>query len=289
MNIIPITPTLVAEKMPFRPDDAHKGTMGTMLNISGSYAMAGACILSSLSALKSGVGLLKTAVPKSIYPIVASQVYEAVFLPYETNSGAVNVEFLDTALEVSESSDSVLLGCGLSLCDDSVAFVENFIKNCKTKLLIDADGINALALNINVLKDKKAETVLTPHIKEMSRLTTLSVEYILENKVDVAVRFAKENSVTVVLKGKNTIVTDGEDVYINPTGNSGMAKGGSGDVLSGIIASLMAQGLSVLDASIAGVYIHGLSGDLASDELSKTSMLPRDIIDHLPQIFKALE
>lgn len=289
MNIIPITPTLVAEKMPFRPDDAHKGTMGTMVNISGSYAMAGACILSSLSALKSGVGLLKTAVPKSIYPIVASQVYEAVFLPYESKSGAVNVEFLSTALEVSESSDSVLLGCGLSLCDDSVAFVENFIRNCKTKLLIDADGINALALNINVLKDKKAETVLTPHIKEMSRLTTLSVEYILGNKIDVAVRFAKENSVTVVLKGKNTIVTDGEDVYINPTGNSGMAKGGSGDVLSGIIASLMAQGLSVLDASIAGVYIHGLSGDLASDELSKTSMLPRDIIDHLPQIFKALE
>ncbi len=289
MNIIPITPTLVAEKMPFRPDDAHKGTMGTMLNISGSYAMAGACILSSLSALKSGVGLLKTAVPKSIYPIVASQVYEAVFLPYESKSGAVNVEFLPTALEVSESSDSVLLGCGLSLCDDTVAFTHNFVRNCKTKLLIHADGINALSLNINILKDKKADIVLTPHIKEMSRLTTLSVEYILENKVDVAVRFAKENSVTVVLKGKNTVVTDGEDVYINPTGNSGMAKGGSGDVLSGIIASLMAQGLSVLDASIAGVYIHGLSGDLASDELSKTSMLPRDIIDHLPQIFKALE
>lgn len=176
MNMISITPTIVAEKLPFRPDDAHKGTMGTMLNISGSYSMAGACILSSLSALKSGVGLLKTAVPKSIYPIVASQVYEAVFLPYETKSGAVNIGFLDEALKVAESSDSVVLGCGLSLCDDSTAFVEGFIKNCKTKMLIDADGINALALNINVLKEKKADVVLTPHIKEMSRLTGYSVE-----------------------------------------------------------------------------------------------------------------
>ena len=289
MNIIPITPTLVAEKLPFRPDDAHKGTMGTMLNISGSYAMAGACILSSLSALKSGVGLLKTAVPKSIYEIVASQVYEAVFLPYESNSGAVNTQFLDTALKEADSADSVLLGCGLSLCDDSTAFVENFTKNCKTKLLIDADGINALALNINILKDKKADVVLTPHIKEMSRLTKLTVEHILKNRVEVAKDFATDNSVVVVLKGKNTIVTDGEQVFVNPTGNSGMAKGGSGDVLSGIICSLMAQGLSALDASIAGVYIHGLSGDLAADELSKTSMLPRDIIDHLPQIFKAIE
>ena len=287
--MIPITPTLVAKLLPQRPDDAHKGTMGTMLNISGSYAMAGACILSSLSALKCGVGLLKTAVPKSIYPIVASQVYEAVFLPYETKNGAVNMGFFDTALSVAENADSVLLGCGLSLCDESVAFVENFVKNCKTKMLVDADGINALSQNINILKDKKADIVLTPHIKEMSRLTKLSVDYILENRVEVASNFAKENDVVIVLKGKNTIVTDGEQVFVNPTGNSGMAKGGSGDVLSGIIASFMAQGLSTLDASIVGVYIHGLSGDLAADSLSKTSMLPSDIIDCLPQIFKAIE
>lgn len=289
MNMIPITPTLVAEKLPFRPDDAHKGTMGTMLNISGSYSMAGACILSSLSALKCGVGLLKTALPKSIYPLVASQVYEAVFLPYESDSGVVNIGFLDTALENADSADSVLLGCGLSLCDDSIAFVESFVKNCKTKMLVDADGINALSQNINILKEKEADIVLTPHIKEMSRLTKLSTEHILENRVEVVVDFAKENSVVVVLKGKNTIVTDGESVFVNPTGNSGMAKGGSGDVLSGIIASFMAQGLSTLDASVVGVYIHGLSGDLAADELSKTSMLPSDIIKYLSQIFKAIE
>ena len=141
----------------------------------------------------------------------------------------------------------------------------------------------------NILKEKEADIVLTPHIKEMSRLTKLSTEHILENRVEVAVDFAKENSVVVVLKGKNTIATDGESVFVNPTGNSGMAKGGSGDVLSGIIASFMAQGLSTLDASVVGVYIHGLSGDLAADELSKTSMLPSDIIKYLPQIFKAIE
>ena len=286
----PITSEFIINNLPHRPDDANKGTMGTLLNISGSYSMAGACILSSLSALKSGVGLLKVALPDSIYPIVASSVYEAVFVPVlSSKNGTIDTRSLDYLLYHANASSAVLLGCGLKCCDETVDFVKEFLSECTSDILIDADGINALAQNIDVLKTTKAKVVVTPHPKEMSRLTGLDVEYILNNREEVATNFAREYGVIVVLKGKNTIITDGDKLYVNPTGNSGMAKGGSGDVLSGIIASLMAQGVALLEAACVGVYIHGLAGDLAAQMFSKTSMLPRDIIECLPQIFKTIE
>ncbi len=286
----PITSEFIINNLPHRPDVANKGTMGTLLNISGSYSMAGACILSSLSALKSGVGLLKVALPDSIYPIVASSVYEAVFVPVLSGeNGTIDTRSLEYLLYHAKASSAVLLGCGLKCCDETVDFVKEFLSECTSDILIDADGINALAQNIDVLKTTKAKVVVTPHPKEMSRLTGLDVEYILNNREEVATNFAREYGVIVVLKGKNTIITDGDKLYVNPTGNSGMAKGGSGDVLSGIIASLMAQGVALLEAACVGVYIHGLAGDLAAQMFSKTSMLPRDIIECLPQIFKTIE
>ena len=285
-----ITLDFVKENMPRRPDDAHKGTMGTLLNISGSYAMAGACVLSSLAALRSGVGLLKVALPKSIYPIVASSCCEAVYLPLdESEEGTVSKDSLDVLLDASKNANSVLLGCGLKLCDDTIKFVKEFVGKCENKLLVDADGINALARNIDILSSTKAEVVLTPHVKEMSRLTGLSVQEIAQNREEVAMTFAKNFSCTVVLKGKDTVVTDGDRLLINPTGNSGMAKGGSGDVLSGIIASFMAQGVSSFESACMGVYIHGLSGDIAAARYSKTAMLPSDIITCLCDTFKTLE
>ncbi len=285
-----ITLDFVKENMPRRPDDAHKGTMGTLLNISGSYAMAGACVLSSLAALRSGVGLLKVALPKSIYPIVASSCCEAVYLPLdESEEGTVSPDSLDVLLDASKNANSVLLGCGLKLCDDTIKFVKEFVGKCENKLLVDADGINALARNIDILSSTKAEVVLTPHVKEMSRLTGLSVQEIAQNREEVAMTFAKNFSCTVVLKGKDTVVTDGDRLLINPTGNSGMAKGGSGDVLSGIIASFMAQGVSSFESACLGVYIHGLSGDIAAARYSKTAMLPSDIITCLCDTFKTFE
>ena len=285
-----ITLDFVKENMPRRPDDAHKGTMGTLLNISGSYAMAGACVLSSLAALRSGVGLLKVALPKSIYPIVASSCCEAVYLPLdESEEGTVSKDSLDVLLDASKNANSVLLGCGLKLCDDTIKFVKEFVGKCENKLLVDADGINALARNIDILSSTKAEVVLTPHVKEMSRLTGLSVQEIAQNREEVAMTFAKNFSCTVVLKGKDTVVTDGDRLLINPTGNSGMARGGSGDVLSGIIASFMAQGVSSFESACMGVYIHGLSGDIAAARYSKTAMLPSDILTCLCDTFKTLE
>ena len=285
-----ITEDFVKGNLPKRPDDANKGTMGTLLNISGSYSMAGACTLSSLSALRSGVGLLKVALPKSIYPIVSSSVYEAVFLPFEESvQGTVDVNSLDFLLENAKNCSAVMLGCGLKLCDETVEFVKEFVSSCKTPMLIDADGINAVSKNIDVLTQSKTDIVMTPHPKEMSRISGLSVEYIQSNRVVVAEKIARKLSVTVVLKGKDTVVTDGVRTRINKTGNCGMAKGGSGDVLSGIIASLMAQGVSAMNSAVIGVYIHGLCGDVSADLMSKTSALPRDIIDALPKVFKAIE
>ncbi len=285
-----ITPEFVKNNLPKRPADAHKGTMGTLLNISGSYAMAGACILSSLSALKSGVGLLKVALPQSIYPIVASAVFEAVFLPVkDSDSGTVDATSIDYLLDNAKGCNAVMLGCGLKMCDETTQFVKEFVLANTKPVLIDADGINALSKNINILKDVSSDVVLTPHPKEMSRLTSNSVEYIAKNRVEVAENFAKNYGITVVLKGKDTVVTNGEKTLINKTGNAGMAKGGSGDVLSGIIASLMAQGVGAFEAACCGVYIHGLSGDLASKELSQTSMLPSDIVSFLPKVFIEFE
>ncbi len=285
-----ITLDYVKENMPQRPCDANKGTMGTMLNISGSYCMAGACILSSLSALKSGVGLLKVALPESIYPIVASNVFEAVYrVVADSDKGTFDDTSLDFLLSESKNANAVLLGCGLKLCEETIDFVTGFLRACTTKVLLDADGINAVALNIDVLKEASAKVVITPHPKEMSRLSGYTVDYIQKNRESVAKNFAKEYNVVVVLKGRNTVVSDGVRTFVNKTGNCGMAKGGSGDVLSGIICSLLAQGLECFEAACVGVYVHGLSGDIASEKLSKTSMLPRDIIECLPQAFKIIE
>lgn len=286
----PITIDFVKNNMPKRPDNAHKGSMGTLLNISGSYSMAGACVLSSLSALRSGVGLVKIALPKSIYPIVSSSVYEAVYLPLgDDTCSTVDVSSLEYLLSQATESAAVLLGCGLQNTAKTREFVSEFVLNNDKPILIDADGINALSMNIDILAQTKAPVVLTPHPKEMSRITGYSVEHICANRQQVAQDFAKKFSVTVVLKGHNTIVTDGVSTYVNNTGNSGMAKGGSGDVLSGIIASLMAQGVDVLTSACMGVYIHGLSGDMAAHSLSKTAMLPSDLINTLPQVFRSLE
>lgn len=280
----------IKKKMPLRPDDANKGVMGTMLNISGSYTMAGACVLSSLAALKSGVGLLKVALPQSIYPIVASCVHEAVFVPVsDKKADTVDVSSLDYLLDISKNSNSVLLGCGLRCCENTIEFVKKFLPACTTPVLVDADGLNALSMNIDILKDVKTDVILTPHPKEFSRLTKLSVEEILKDREAVAQAFAKEYGVTLVLKGKDTIVANSEKTFVNHTGNSGMAKGGSGDVLSGIIASLVAQRVDAFDAACIGVYVHGLAGDLAAEKLSKTAMLPSDIISFLPQVFKKIE
>ena len=271
-----------------RPSDAHKGTFGTLLSICGSYSMAGAVTLSSRSALKCGLGLLKTALPKSIYPIVAQAVCESVFLPLkETDEGRISKSNIEYLLKEAEKANAVLIGCGLSACDDTKELVKAFVLNCTTPMVLDADALNCISENPELLKSAKAEIIITPHPAEMARLINSSAKLVNEDRANTALSFAKEYNTVTVLKGAGTIIAspDGR-VLINNTGNSGMATGGSGDVLAGIIASLLAQNKNAFDCASAGVYLHGLSGDIAKEKFGEISMLPSDTVDCIYLAFK---
>ncbi|MBQ3417129.1 MAG: NAD(P)H-hydrate dehydratase [Ruminococcus sp.] len=280
----------VKRNMPHRPDDAHKGTMGTLMNITGSWGYTGAAILCAKAALRSGVGLLYQILPESVYPIFASSVYEAVCVPVSDSAdktvSSSSVYYIQTLLE---KASAAVIGCGLKNTDDTRAVVDAVIKSCTSPLVVDADGINALASHIDILERAKTELILTPHPKEFSRLTELDTAYIVENRVKAAEDFSKKYpNVTLVLKGHRTLIAKNGEIYENPTGNSGMAKGGAGDVLSGIIGSLLAQGVSPFKAAVMGVYLHGRAGDIAAERLTKTAMLPSDIIDCLPEAYTEL-
>ncbi len=270
-----------------RPDDAHKGTMGTLLSVCGSYGMAGACLLSGTAALRSGIGLLKCALPKSIYPIAACRMLESVYLPLDENAdGRTAVSNLPVLLE--QKADAVLLGCGLGVCDDTRELVRGFTARCRKPMILDADALNCIAGDPAVLRNAHAPVIITPHPMEMARLTGLTAAEVNADRVKTAREFAARCGVIVVLKGAGTVIAapDGR-ALINPTGNSGMATGGSGDVLAGICAALTAQGKEPFDCACAAVYLHGLAGDYAAKRLGKISMLPSDIIDELPNAFNA--
>lgn len=273
-----------------RPDDSNKGTLGSLLCICGSYGMAGAAIMAGKAALRCGIGLLKIAVPKSIYPVCATNILESVYYPLEeTSNGVISSKNTDFLLEMCEKSSAVVIGCGLSVCDDTKNLVQSVITNCEKPLVIDADALNCICNKPEILKNLKAPAIITPHPGEMARLLHSTPKTVNSNRENTAINFAKKFGVVTVLKGAGTIIAspDGE-VYINHTGNSGMATGGSGDVLSGIIGSLLAQGAAPINAAAAGVFLHGTIGDLAAEELGKISMLPTDMIDMIPTAYLKL-
>lgn len=265
-----------------RPKNAHKGTFGTALTFCGSYGMCGASVLSAKSALRSGVGILKAAVCDKNYSAFTSCVPEAVVSLFKTDSDGFADIPEERTVSLLNSADAVLFGCGTGRSDKAVKALKAIIKNSEIPMVLDADGINILSQDINIIRERKAPLIISPHPKEMSRLTGLSVSEIENNRIKAAADFAEKYKVTVILKGANTVVacSDGE-IFINTTGNSGMASGGSGDVLSGIIVSLLAQGYSEKDAAVTAVYIHGLAGDLAAKRLTKRSMIASDIIEEL--------
>lgn len=273
-----------------RPDDSNKGTLGSLLCICGSYGMAGAAIMAGKAALRCGIGLLKIAVPKSIYPVCATNILESVYYPLEeTSNGVISSKNTDFLLEMCEKSSAVVIGCGLSVCDDTKNLVQSVITNCEKPLVIDADALNCICNKAEILKNLKAPAIITPHPGEMARLLHSTPKTVNSNRENTAIDFAKKFGVVTVLKGAGTIIAspDGE-VYINHTGNSGMATGGSGDVLSGIIGSLLAQGAAPINAAAAGVFLHGTIGDLAAEKLGKISMLPTDMIDMIPTAYLKL-
>ena len=279
-----ITKSQIPDLLPKRKPDSHKGDFGKLLIIAGSNDMSGAAALSTLSALRTGVGLCTLASTKTVIDRVASNIYEPTFITLETDTdGTIKAASFEKIYPIINNFDTICIGMGLKNTDNAKDLVANVLKYAKGTVLIDADGINALSSCINLCKDTEAKVILTPHPGEMSRLTGKTVAEIQSDRITIAKDFAKEYGVTLVLKGANTVIaTPKGEIYINSTGNSGLSRGGSGDVLSGIIASLSAQGLSPLVACLVGVYVHGYTADKVAKDSSKQGMLPTDVINTLP-------
>ncbi|HSA06592.1 MAG TPA: NAD(P)H-hydrate dehydratase [Candidatus Gastranaerophilales bacterium] len=285
-NIYLITPHYAALSLPLRPDDSHKGTFGKVFNIAGSFAMPGAAYMCAMSSLIVGAGYSILAAPKSVIPSVAAKASEIVYAPLiETPEGTLCEESLSEALDKSYGSNVILIGPGLSADKSTVNFVNSFIReiiNRGDKVLLDGDAINALAIQKNIVFP--LNSVITPHPKELSRLMGVSVEEILKNKIKFAREAAEKFNAIIVLKGANTIISEPNgNTYINIAGNSGLAKAGSGDVLSGVIAGFIAQGVEPKNAAILGVYLHGLAADIAAEEINEYSLTAETLMQYLPK------
>ena len=268
-----------------RSSNSHKGTFGTAVLFCGSYGMCGAEILAARAALRSGVGIVKAIVCDKNYSAFCSNVPEAVTIPVETLPNGAPLVYERTILSNISSSNALLLGCGLGRTEDAKNLVTRALEITKIPTVIDADGINAIAGGINIIRNIKAPVILTPHPAEMARLCNVTTEEIENNRIKYAKRFAVENNCYLVLKGSNTIVaTPNGMIYFNTTGNDGLATGGSGDVLSGMIVSRLAQGYEPLDAVLNSVWLHGAVADELAKGMSTRAILPTDIIEGLKTI-----
>ena len=276
---------------PERPDDGHKGTFGHVFVIGGSRGYSGAPILAGWGAMRSGAGLLTVGIPASLGDLPTMGLLEAMTFPLpETQQGTLAMAALESTTEFSADKDATVLGPGLSLHGKTQQYILEFIPLCRAPLLIDADGLNALVHGVDRLKQRSFDTVITPHPGEMARMLKVSTQDVLADRENLATSFAQKYGVTVVLKGHHTLIAspDGELVE-NTTGNNGMGTGGSGDVLSGLIGGLLAQGMSGFDAAKLGVYVHGLAGDIAAERFSARGMIARDIAQCIPDAWLALE
>lgn len=290
INVNLIDYSLVSNNIPTRFANSSKGDYGKIIIVSGSKGMTGAGCLCASAALRSGAGLVYLAVPSSLMPIYETVVKEAVTVPVEDEGqGYFTGKYADRILKNFENKDIAVLGPGLSLNEGVGDVVFEIIKNANIPLIIDADALTLISRNTSILKNLKAGAVLTPHPGEMARLTGIKVEDIQSNRLEVAKEFAVKWGVITVLKGARTIVAlpDGT-VYINPTGNAGMATGGTGDVLAGIIAALAGQKAKLSDAAVMGVYLHGLAGDRVAASKGEHGLIAGDLVEELPYAMKDL-
>ena len=275
-----------------RSPQSHKGDYGTVLVIGGSYEMPNAVYFASQAAANSGAGLVKVAIPAASYNAVAPKTYEQILVPLEHNkSGRISKNSIKRLEKELEKCSCVVIGCGMGVDDDTKTVTRFVIENSEVPVILDADGINCIKDNIDIIDSAKAPIILTPHPKEMSRITGLSVEEIQSNRPMVVKEFIKKHECTLVLKGASTLVGNSkfDDLYVNTTGNPGMATGGSGDVLAGIIASFVAQKVDVFKSAIAGVNVHGAAGDKVSEKYSMMGNTPTLMLNELPSVLKILE
>jgi NAD(P)H-hydrate epimerase len=276
--------------LPARPAESNKGTFGRVLVVAGSRGMSGAAILCASAALRGGAGLVYLAVPAEILPVVAvaNPCYLTVPLPHD-DQGRLAVGAREALLTLCRSNDVIALGPGLGRAEAVTELALAILAECQMPLVLDADGLNAIEGHTEALKNRAAPLILTPHPGEFARLVGTDIPNVQAHRQDLAVRFADEHGVIVALKGRGTVITDGRRVYTNTTGNPGMATGGTGDVLTGLIAALLGQGLEPFAATQLGVHLHGLAGDLARDEVGEVSLIASDLLTYLPRVFRALE
>jgi len=274
-------------KLKSRAVDAHKGDFGKVCIIAGSTGMSGAAALAGRSALRAGAGLVRVATPKSVLPMVASiePSFTTIALP-EDNLGRISAKAINPILEAVSENDVVAFGPGVGISGALRSVLEVLLEQDRLRLVIDADGLNNLAGIKDWPAGLKAKLILTPHPGEMKRLWSgLFREPLPSDRQQQAAQLAQQTKTVVALKGAGTVVTDGDKVYINKTGNPGMATAGSGDVLTGVITALVGQGLSDFDAAVLGVYIHGLAGDIAAEKIGQVSLMTTDIIQALADAF----
>ena len=274
----------ISASMPCRTPDGNKGSFGTVLVIAGARGFAGAAAMAARAALKVGAGLVRLAAPSGIMDALESQLLEVVkvTLP-QTTAETISKKACDTLLPYLDRTDVVVIGPGLTTNPETAAFVSSFIPHVSVALIVDADAINIIAQNKKILKKIRAPFALTPHPGELSRLTGRSPQQINLERIDLAQELARHYGGVLVLKGAPTVIASPEgDVYVNPTGNSGLATAGSGDVLVGMMSGLCAQAVPLMTASTAAVFLHGLCAELAMDESNEYSLTAGDLVDFIP-------
>lgn len=267
--------------LPVRRRDTHKGDYGKILLLCGSRGFTGAAALAAMGALRTGAGLVYLAVPESIYAVEAVKLTEPVVLPVPDENGMLSEKAVPVIRELLPQMDAVLFGCGSGLGKGPKKVLEMLLREFERPLILDADGITLLSRHIDLLRGRTSPVILTPHDGEFLRLAPIEGE-----RLPQTMEMAKRLGVIVLRKGHRSLITDGAQCYENTTGNPGMAVGGSGDVLSGIIVSLLGQGLAPLQAAACGAWLHGTAGDRCAAELGEYGMLPTDLLKELPRLLK---
>ena len=271
----------VLEILPEREPWAHKGNFGRILLLCGSRGYTGAAALAAMGALRSGAGLVYLGVPESIYAIEAVKLTEPIVFPLPDEEGKLASSAVEDIRALLPRMDAVLIGPGLGQSMGTLAALKTVLREFDGPVVVDADGINLLARHKHLLRGRTAPTVLTPHDGEFMRLAQLG-----DDRKAAAEELATELGCIVVLKGHRTLITDGVCCYENRTGNPGMAVGGSGDVLAGILVSLLGQGIGALEATAAAVWLHGAAGDRCAEKMGQYGMLPTDLLEELPRLMK---